>query len=75
MCSLSVLHNKYDSAQSSTYKENGTGLEIRYGSGSMTGFLSTDVVTVGSSKVRNVLNNTFFTQVYLINLISEFWYS
>lgn len=51
---VSVLHNKYDSAQSSTYKENGTGLEIRYGSGSMTGFLSTDVVTVGSSKVRNV---------------------
>ncbi|CAL1296489.1 unnamed protein product, partial [Larinioides sclopetarius] len=46
-----LLHNKYDSSQSSTYKANGTALEIRYGSGSMTGFLSTDVVTVGGSKI------------------------
>ncbi|XP_055946849.1 lysosomal aspartic protease-like [Argiope bruennichi] len=46
-----LLHSKYDSSQSSTYKANGTSLEIRYGSGSMTGFLSTDVVTIGDSKI------------------------
>lgn len=39
-------HERYDSSKSSTYYPNGTKIEIEYGSGSMAGFLSTDVTTV-----------------------------
>ena len=37
-----LLHSKYNSARSTTYKANGTKFEIHYGSGSLSGFLSTD---------------------------------
>ena len=42
-----LLHNKFDARKSKTYKENGEKFEIRYGSGSLSGFLSTDVVDFG----------------------------
>lgn len=46
-------HEKYDSSKSSTYYPNGTKIEIQYGSGSMAGFLSTDVVRVLDVDVKN----------------------
>ena len=46
------LHSKYDSSASSTYRPNGTGFEIRYGSGSLSGFVSQDVLKIGDLSVE-----------------------
>lgn len=45
------LHTTYDSDASSTYKSNGSEFEIRYGSGSLSGFVSQDTVEIGDLKI------------------------
>lgn len=47
-----ILHEKYDHTKSSTYKKNGTQFAIRYGTGSCSGFLSNDDVTVAGLDVK-----------------------
>ncbi|BGP18204.1 hypothetical protein JCM10213_007832 [Rhodosporidiobolus nylandii] len=46
------LHSKYDAKQSSTYKANGTEFKIQYGSGSLEGVISNDVMTIGDLTVK-----------------------
>ncbi|KAJ5103654.1 hypothetical protein N7532_004183 [Penicillium argentinense] len=46
------LHSKYDSSSSSTYKKNGTEFAIKYGSGSLSGFVSQDILKIGDLKVQ-----------------------
>jgi len=46
------LHDRYNSSQSSTYVANGTHFDIEYGSGAVSGFLSTDVLSIGGLQVK-----------------------
>lgn len=46
------LHAKYDASASSTYKANGTDFAIRYGSGSLEGYVSQDVMTIGDLTIE-----------------------
>jgi saccharopepsin len=47
------FHRKYNAAESSTYKANGTEFEIHYGSGSVEGIISQDTLTIGGVEVRH----------------------
>ncbi|PHH62064.1 hypothetical protein CDD81_7620 [Ophiocordyceps australis] len=47
------LHSTYDSSSSSTHQKNGSSFEIRYGSGSLSGFVSQDVMAIGDLKIKD----------------------
>ncbi|KAF2173916.1 hypothetical protein M409DRAFT_16184 [Zasmidium cellare ATCC 36951] len=49
------LHSKYDHSESSTYKKNGSDFAIRYGSGSLEGYVSQDTVAIGDLSIKNQL--------------------
>lgn len=49
-----LVHAKYKSSQSSTYKPNGTHAAIQYGTGAVSGFFSYDNVKVGDVVVKDV---------------------
>jgi len=47
------LHTKYESSQSTTYKANGSEFSIQYGSGSMQGFVSNDILNIGDLAIKS----------------------
>nr|AEO94539.1 aspartate protease cathepsin D [Triatoma infestans] len=47
------VHRKYDSSNSKTYVPNGEKFAIQYGSGSLSGFLSQDQLSIGGVTVAN----------------------
>jgi len=49
------LHQKYDHSASSTYKKNGSEFAIQYGSGAVSGYVSSDTVSLGDLKIKNQL--------------------
>lgn len=46
------VHSKYKSRQSTSYKANGKPAAIRYGTGSISGFVSEDTIKVGNLVVK-----------------------
>jgi len=51
-CTNCGAHNAYNSSASSTYMANGTAFSIKYGTGSLKGYLSSDILTVQNLKAR-----------------------
>jgi saccharopepsin len=46
------LHTTYNAGDSSSYKKNGSEFAIRYGSGSVKGYISQDILQIGDLKVK-----------------------
>eukprot|EP00892_Ulva_mutabilis_P007609 jgi/Ulvmu1/521/UM001_0529.1 len=46
------FHNQYTAEKSTTYEEDGTEFKIQYGSGSLSGYLSKDVVNFGGYDIQ-----------------------
>jgi len=46
------LHRRYDATKSETFKENGTEFAIRYGTGSLKGIISNDVLSIADLHVK-----------------------
>ncbi|XP_011893895.1 PREDICTED: renin [Cercocebus atys] len=49
-----VYHKLFDASDSSSYKHNGTELTLRYSTGTVSGFLSQDIITVGGITVTQM---------------------
>jgi cathepsin D len=48
------IHKTYKAEDSSSFIKNGTKLDIKYGSGAISGYFSNDIVSVGGVKAMNI---------------------
>jgi len=48
-----LLHTRYNAEHSTTWKKNGTAFHIQYGSGSLDGVISVDVVNIGGLAIKD----------------------
>mmetsp|Transcript_30760 Transcript_30760/g.35011 ORF Transcript_30760/g.35011 Transcript_30760/m.35011 type:complete len:386 (-) Transcript_30760:222-1379(-) len=49
-----ALHDKYDASKSSTYQADGTKFVLNYGSGSVSGYVSKDTITVAGLAAKDI---------------------
>ncbi len=48
-----LLHKRYDSSESTTFRKNGTEFQIRYGTGAVEGYISEDTMTIAGLAIKN----------------------
>uniref|UniRef100_A0A1A8BF21 Napsin A aspartic peptidase n=1 Tax=Nothobranchius kadleci TaxID=1051664 RepID=A0A1A8BF21_NOTKA len=66
------IHRRYNSKKSSTYVKNGTEFSIRYGRGSLSGFISEDTVSVAGLPVANQQFGEAVTQPGITFAVARF---